>query len=143
MKKILAILLALAFLLGGCANAPASTPAVSTAPTVSNCDHADANDDGSCDLCSASVLVPLDFYSINDLHGKLADGDNHIGVDELTTFLKNKQQTENTILLSAGDMWQGTPESNLTHGREEHHTAPKRREIHLDDTVTEDEFKNH
>ena len=33
--------------------------------------------------------------------------------------------------------------SNLTHGREEHHTAPKRREIHLDDTVTEDEFKNH
>ena len=33
--------------------------------------------------------------------------------------------------------------TNLSHGREEHQTAPKRREIHLDDTVTEDEFKNH
>ena len=33
--------------------------------------------------------------------------------------------------------------TNLSHGREEHHTAPKHREIHLDDTVTEDEFKNH
>ena len=33
--------------------------------------------------------------------------------------------------------------SDLAHGREEHHTAPKRPEIRLDDTVTEDEFKNH
>ena len=33
--------------------------------------------------------------------------------------------------------------TNLSHGREEQQTAPKRREIHLDDTVTEDEFKNH
>ena len=32
--------------------------------------------------------------------------------------------------------------ADLTHGREEHHTAPKRPEIRLDDTVTEDEFKN-
>ena len=33
--------------------------------------------------------------------------------------------------------------SDLAHGREEHHTTPKRPEIRLDDTVTEDEFKNH
>lgn len=33
--------------------------------------------------------------------------------------------------------------SDLSHGREEHHTTPKRPEIRLDDTVTEDEFKNH
>ena len=33
--------------------------------------------------------------------------------------------------------------SDLAHGREEQHTAPKRPEIRLDETVTEDEFKNH
>ena len=33
--------------------------------------------------------------------------------------------------------------ADLSHGREEHHTTPKRPEIRLDDTVTEDEFKNH
>lgn len=33
--------------------------------------------------------------------------------------------------------------SDLAHGREDHHKAPERPEIRLDDTVTEDEFKNH
>lgn len=116
-KRFLSIFLLLALLLSSCQKAPAgptSTPATSVqAP----CTHVDADDNGMCDGCKLSVLVVLDFYSINDLHGKLADGDSHIGVDELTTFLKNKQQTENAILLSAGDMWQGSAESNLTQGR--------------------------
>lgn len=112
MRKLLAIVLTLAFLLGGCATHPLAT----VPSTVPLCNHADANDDGNCDICAISVLVALDFYSINDLHGKLADGDNHIGVDELSTFLRKKQQTENTVFLSAGDMWQGSAESNMTHG---------------------------
>ena len=33
--------------------------------------------------------------------------------------------------------------SDLAHGREDHFKAPERPEIRLDDTVTEDEFKNH
>lgn len=110
MRRLLALFLLLVLVLSGCAQ-----PVATTAPVLA-CIHADADDNGTCDLCAVSVLVALDFYSINDLHGKLADGENHIGVDELTTFLKEKQRTENTIFLSAGDMWQGTPESNLTHG---------------------------
>lgn len=79
--------------------------------------HADSDSNGICDKCSSSVIVYIDFYSINDLHGKLADGTNHIGVDELTTYLKNARQTDdNAIFVSAGDMWQGQSESNMTKG---------------------------
>lgn len=79
--------------------------------------HTDDDNNGICDKCSVSVIVYVDFYSINDLHGKLADADGHIGVDELTTYIKNARATDdNVILLSAGDMWQGQSESNMTHG---------------------------
>ena len=79
--------------------------------------HADDDNNGVCDLCFKSVFIFFDFYSINDLHGKLADADTHIGVDELTTYLKNaRKNDENAFFLSAGDMWQGSPESNLTNG---------------------------
>ena len=79
--------------------------------------HSDQDDNGVCDVCAKSVLISFDFYSINDLHGKLADADSHPGVDELTTYLKNaRAYDENAVFLSAGDMWQGSPESNLTNG---------------------------
>ena len=80
--------------------------------------HQDDNSDLRCDLCGNTVLVYVDIYGINDLHGKLADGSNHPGVDELTTFLKTARATDEfAIFLSAGDMWQGSAESNLTYGR--------------------------
>ena len=87
-------------------------------PTDNTCkQHADQDNNGVCDLCYKSVLVFFDFYTINDLHGKLADADTHIGVDELTTFLRNaRKNDEHAIFLSSGDMWQGSPESNLTNG---------------------------
>ncbi|MBR2442530.1 MAG: 5'-nucleotidase C-terminal domain-containing protein [Clostridia bacterium] len=79
--------------------------------------HTDGNNDGICDDCTNPIEVTLDFYSINDLHGKFDDSYANIGVDELTTYLRNaKTQNENTILLSAGDMWQGSAESNYTKG---------------------------
>lgn len=89
-----------------------------TPPDTSGCaKHVDSDNDTICDRCSESVIVSFDFYSINDLHGKLDDGTNHPGVDELTTYLRNAQATkQNTILISAGDMWQGSAESNLTNG---------------------------
>ena len=59
-----------------------------TRPPVGDCSHTDADDNGHCDDCGLSVIVLLDLYAINDLHGKLADGDTHPGVDEMTTYLK-------------------------------------------------------
>lgn len=79
--------------------------------------HTDSDSNGICDKCSNLVIVYVDFYSINDLHGKFADDDSHIGVDELTTYLKNVRQTDdNAIFVSVGDMWQGSSESNMTKG---------------------------
>lgn len=112
MKKIILVLLVLGLLLCGCG-------ITHDGGFEAACDgsHADANYNGACDYCGESVLTTLDLYVINDLHGKLADGENHPGVDELTTFLKNAELTDdNVILLSVGDMWQGSSESNLTGG---------------------------
>ncbi len=79
--------------------------------------HKDKNNDEICDSCKQSVIVYFDFYNINDLHGKLADADSHIGVDELTTYLKNERKDNpNSFFLSSGDMWQGQSESNMTKG---------------------------
>ena len=79
--------------------------------------HTDSDDDGSCDTCYESVIVILDFYAINDLHGKFCDTNSQPGVDNLATYLKTRDKyDDNVILLSSGDMWQGAAESNLTGG---------------------------
>ena len=111
-KRILPILLTLVLLLTACTG-----PQQTTDTTVTGCgQHMDADDNGLCDDCGFDLIVPIEIYAINDLHGKLADGDDHPGVDEMTTYLKSRQNTANTLLLSAGDMWQGSSESNLTQG---------------------------
>lgn len=80
-------------------------------------EHKDDNDDGKCDNCQENVRVTLDFYAINDLHGKFDDTNAQVGVDELSTYLKQaKSDNPYTFVLSSGDMWQGSPESNITKG---------------------------
>ena len=80
--------------------------------------HKDEDNNGLCDICNESVVVVIDFYAINDLHGKLFDNSSQPGVDELTTYLKNAKASDDyAVILSSGDMWQGTSESNLTHGK--------------------------
>lgn len=82
-----------------------------------DCNHADANDDGKCDKCQTNVIVELDFYAINDLHGMYSQTETQPGVAGLTTYLKTKQESENAIVLASGDMWQGSSESNNTKGK--------------------------
>ena len=110
MKK-LCFLLAILILLTGCTGPELSDP---NAPCKT---HADTNNDGLCDRCQEVVVVSFDVYAINDLHGKFADADTHPGVDELSTYFRQAQaSTDNVILLSSGDAWQGSSESNLTGG---------------------------
>lgn len=106
MKRSLICILLLALLFSGCAK-------------TENCTaHVDADSDFICDHCRQTVLIYVDFYAVNDLHGKLADTDSNAGVDELTTYLKTMQASDDhAIFLSTGDMWQGSAESNLTGGR--------------------------
>lgn len=110
MKK-LCILLVVCLLLSGCITKPATQ-----APNCAN-GHTDEANDGFCDVCSSLLLVFVDFYNLNDIHGKLADASNHPGLDELSTFLAQARETdEHAVFLSTGDMWQGASESNLTKG---------------------------
>lgn len=84
---------------------------------TSACNHADKDNDEKCDNCGTSVIVNFNLYGINDLHGMYCDSDTQPGVDELTTFFKDQQATSNTVVLSSGDMWQGSSESNNTKGK--------------------------
>ena len=83
----------------------------------SSCVHTDADNNNECDLCFESLLVVIDFYVVNDLHGKFCDTASQPGVDELSTYLKSMYNIDdNVVILSSGDMWQGTAESGLTGG---------------------------
>ncbi len=107
-KTIISLLLSLVCLLCSCSE--------KEQPDCSG--HKDADNNGKCDTCTASLLVNFDLYAINDLHGKFDDTSSQIGVDELTTFLKRSKATDkNAFFLSSGDMWQGSSESNLTKGQ--------------------------
>lgn len=81
--------------------------------------HSDVNSDGFCDVCGNSVMAELSFYAINDLHGKFMDTSTQPGVDEFTTYLKNlyADKAREEVLLSSGDMWQGTVESSSNKGQ--------------------------
>ena len=111
-RKLLCLLLALLFLTG------CTTTGGQPSAEQQLCMHQDADDNGSCDSCFASLFVVIDFYNLNDLHGKLSDGEDHPGVDELSTYFDRVRQNDSyVILLSSGDMWQGSAESNMTKGQ--------------------------
>ena len=123
-KSLLLVVLCFALLLTGCTQSSQSEQVLEPTETEPppteepGClEHVDENADDICDECGNSVIITIDFYNINDLHGKIFDGELHPGVDEMTTYLRNAQATkDNVILLSSGDMWQGSAESNLTNG---------------------------
>lgn len=128
MKKAIALLMLLLYLFTGGCQLPLSGDELEDQPggqvpesieacPVSGTVHCDNANDGYCDLCGDYVIVLLDFYTLNDLHGKFSDGDAHPGVDEMTTYLrKARAEDDISFLLSAGDMWQGSAESNNTQG---------------------------
>lgn len=81
--------------------------------------HSDVNDDGLCDKGGEKVTVDLTFLAVNDLHGKFKDTSSQPGLDEFTTYLKDAyaDPAREEILLSSGDMWQGSVESSQNKGR--------------------------
>ena len=129
MKKIIALLLVLVLCLSGCdvinrvigninGTQDGFDNGSSDDGSSGNTDctaHKDVDDNGYCDNCRQTVIVIIDLYAINDLHGKVNKSDSQSGIAGLTTYLKD-MSSDTSIFLSTGDMWQGSSESNLTHG---------------------------
>ncbi len=64
-----------------------------------------------------SHIVSLDIVAFNDLHGNTLDSDSGLGLAKTTTLVNElTKHSNNRLLISQGDMWQGSAESNLTHG---------------------------
>lgn len=56
----------------------------------------------------------------NDIHGRIEEGRGVIGMDKLATLVEQERETSNqtTVLLDAGDAFQGLPISNSTKGED-------------------------
>jgi len=64
-------------------------------------------------------IVRLDILAVNDFHGALAAADRNPGAAVLAAYLKAERAKNpaGTLMLSAGDMFQGSPDSNLLYGK--------------------------
>lgn len=62
----------------------------------------------------------LDFYTINDVHGAVDENPSsyHAGIEKLGSAFRKAEQAnpDGSVVLSSGDMWQGSADSNLTKG---------------------------
>lgn len=67
----------------------------------------------------ATDEVEISILSINDFHGALSENGKNPGMAKLAAFLREEMSKNpaGTILVSAGDMFQGTPESNMLYGQ--------------------------
>ena len=65
------------------------------------------------------TLLKLQILTINDFHGALTEKGANPGAAKLAQFINEIKASAptSTILLSAGDMFQGTPDSNLLAGK--------------------------
>lgn len=87
----------------------------SSQSTQSPISSSSSNDVSSSEEGNGSATI--DIYASNDTHGNVIDSDNGLGIAKVGTYLKErKSDNANTIILSSGDMWQGTAESSLTYG---------------------------
>lgn len=66
-----------------------------------------------------SDIVQLEILTVNDFHGALAENGKNPGAAKLAEYLleARAQNPDGVLLLSAGDMFQGTPDSNLLYGK--------------------------
>lgn len=61
----------------------------------------------------------LTIYSMNDFHGAIYENEKEAGISKIGKYLKDvkKKNPNNTLILSAGDMFQGTAVSSMTRGK--------------------------
>jgi len=82
-------------------------------------ENPDLNNDDGDDTEEMDNIINI--YTLNDFHGAIFEdaAAREIGISKIGQFLKSEKEKkpDNTIILSAGDMFQGTALSSLTRGR--------------------------
>lgn len=85
-----------------------------------------AKDANTALLAGRIIFIPkektvkkISIMSVNDFHGTLAEAGKNPGVSKLVGYFKaqEKLNKEGTLILSAGDMFQGSADSNLMYGK--------------------------
>ena len=72
----------------------------------------------SCDNKSEKIVEKLTLITVNDFHGALEETSGNYGIARLATnFQKEVDNAEASVIISAGDMFQGTALSNYDHGK--------------------------
>lgn len=63
--------------------------------------------------------VDLTIYTLNDFHGAIEEEGSMAGIYKIGDFLINEKRTnpDTTLIISAGDMFQGTAVSSMTRGK--------------------------
>lgn len=64
-------------------------------------------------------LVNLQIITVNDFHGALTENGKNPGAAKMAQYIKEMKEKNQsgTLILSAGDMFQGSPDSNLLYGK--------------------------
>jgi 5'-nucleotidase / UDP-sugar diphosphatase len=64
-------------------------------------------------------IVGIDILSVNDFHGALLESSRNPGAAKLAALVRGEwaKNPQGTVFLSAGDMFQGSPDSNLLYGK--------------------------
>ncbi len=64
-------------------------------------------------------IKPVTLLTVNDFHGSLRESGKNIGIAKLASYLKTQKAAnpDRTLILSAGDNYQGSAESNLLYGK--------------------------
>lgn len=79
----------------------------------------------SCDIGSIindepkEISTTYTIYTINDFHGCIFENGSQAGISKIGGFLKEKkdENPDTTLIISAGDMFQGTAVSSMTRGK--------------------------
>lgn len=82
---------------------------------LTSCDNVDINNDNNDDKIPEKLLI----YTINDFHGAIEETDGAYGAARISGYIKDSIKENSdaaTLVISAGDMFQGSAISNHTRG---------------------------
>jgi 2',3'-cyclic-nucleotide 2'-phosphodiesterase (5'-nucleotidase family) len=119
-NKIIYLLVLSSMLLAGCFKQNNSSSSNSQSSQPSSGEQSSSEEKSSSSSSEntrpKTGTTTIEVYSTNDFHGAVEENGYEVGLARWGTFLKNKNQSENTLIIDQGDTWQGSIYSNFNKG---------------------------